>query len=75
MKEYIKFFDNLPLLGKLLFCLPVLNLGWAIYRICKGVSNNDMLFIVVGILWIVLDVAMWAVDLVTTVLFGKPILS
>lgn len=76
MKSYIKFFDNLPFLGKLLFCIPLLDIFWAIYRICKGVTKNNLILLVVGILWIVPGAAaLWAVDIITTILFGKPILS
>ena len=32
MKDVVKSFDNLPWLVKLLLCLPVLNIAWAIYR-------------------------------------------
>ncbi len=76
MKSYIKFFDGLPLLGKLLFCIPVLNFFWAIYRIVKGVVKSNILLLIIGILWIVPGGALlWLVDLITILLFGKPILS
>ena len=76
MKSYIKFFDGLSLLGKLLFCIPVLNIFWAIYRICKGIDKSNILLLIVGILWIFPGAAcLWLVDLVTIILFGKPILS
>ncbi len=76
MKSYIKFFDNLSLIGKLVFCIPVLNICWAIYRICKGIDKSNILLLIVGILWIVPGGAfLWLVDLITIILFGKPILS
>ena len=73
---FIKWMDNLPLLGKLIFCIPALNIVWAVYRIVKGVSKSNILLLIVGILWIVPGAAfLWLVDLVTILLFGKPILT
>ena len=73
MKDVIKSFDNLPWLVKLLFCLPVLNLAWAIYRIIKGVSEKKTAVLVAGILWIVPgSVICWVLDFVCTICFKKP---
>ena len=73
MKDVIKSFDNLPWLAKLVFCLPVLNLAWAIYRIVKGVCEKKTAVLMAGILWIVPGaVVCWVVDLVCTICFKKP---
>lgn len=73
MKDIVKSIDNLPWIAKMLFCLPVLNLLWAIYRIAKGSSTNNVLMLVVGILWIFLGTTvLWIVDLVCTIVWKKP---
>ena len=76
MKDLIKAIDQLPLIVKILFCIPALDIIWAVYRIVKGIVTNNMLLIIVGILWIVPGaVFAWLIDLVTTILKGKPILT
>ena len=73
MKDVIKSFDNLPWIAKLILCLPVLNLAWAIYRIVKGVSEKKTAVLVAGILWIVPgSVICWVLDLICTICFKKP---
>lgn len=73
MKDYVKAFDNLPWLVKLLFCLPGLNLLWAIYRICKGASTKNTAMLVVGILWLFVGTTvLWIVDFVCTIIWKKP---
>jgi hypothetical protein len=73
MKNLVKSFDNLPLIIKLILCLPVLNLAWAIYRICKGGSENRPLVLIAGIFWIFLGTTiLWIVDLICTIIWKKP---
>lgn len=75
MKDVIKSFDNLPWIAKLILCLPVLDLAWAIYRIVKGVSEKKTATLVAGILWIILgSVICWVVDLICTICYKKPTL-
>lgn len=72
---FVAAMDSLPWLVKLLLCIPALNIIWAIYRIVKGVSTKNVLTLVFGILWIVPgSVFCWLIDLVCTILFGKPTL-
>lgn len=74
MKDVVKSFDNLPWLVKLLLCLPVLNIAWSIYRICKGADTKNTLMLVVGILWIFVgSTVLWLVDLVCTIIYKKPV--
>lgn len=76
MKEFIKTIDNLPFALKLLFCIPALDIIWAIYRIIKGYSTNNTLLMIIGVLWIVPGVTIgWIIDIVTTLLNGKPVLT
>ena len=73
----IEAIDNLPLILKVIFCIPCLDIIWAIYRIIKGVETNSVLLIVVGVLWIIPGGAIcWVVDLITFLLNGsRPVLS
>lgn len=75
MKDVIKSFDNLPWIAKLILCLPVLNLAWAIYRIVKGVQEKNTAILVAGILWIIPgSVVCWVVDLICTICYKRPTL-
>lgn len=73
MKGFIKWMDSAPLLIKILFALPVLNVVYAIYRIAKGLDKGNLLLVIVGIIWIFLGTTiLWIVDLICIILFGKP---
>ena len=75
MKDYVKAFDDLPWLVKLLLCLPILDLLWAVYRIVKGAKQKNTLMLIAGILWIVPgSVVCWLADFVCTIISKKPTL-
>ena len=72
MKGFVKAIDNLPGVVKILLCLPVVDIIWAIYRIVKGVANGKPLLIVAGILWIILGaVILWLIDLICIIAFKE----
>ena len=76
MKDLIKAIDNLPWIAKVILCIPALDIVWAIYRIVKGIANNDLLLVVLGILWIVPGAAIgWIWDIITTILYKHPKLA
>ena len=76
MKELIKAIDDLPFIVKIILCIPVLDIVWAIYRIVKGIANNDTLLIVVGIVWILGGCTItWLWDMITTILYKHPKLA
>lgn len=66
MKAWVKFLDDLPLIGKIIFALPGIDgIAYGLYRIGKG-------RLIVGLLWIFLGFAiLWIIDLVTIILNGK----
>lgn len=68
--KFVKAIDNLPWLVKLLLCLPIVDIIWAVYRIVKGAVKKDVLLIVAGILWIVFGgVILWLIDLVSIIIW------
>lgn len=76
MKDFIKAIDNLPKLIKLILCIPVLDIIWAIYRIIKGVTKKNVILTVIGILWIVPGSMFgWIFDIITVILYGHPKLT
>ena len=76
MKEFIKAVDNLPWIVKIILALPGIDLVWAIYRIIKGIEKNDVVLIVIGIIWIIGGCTItWLWDLITTLLYKHPKLA
>ena len=72
MKDLIKAIDGLSDTVKILFCLPIINIIWAIYRIAKSVEANNTLGIVLGVLWIFAGaVFLWIFDLVYMIMYKK----
>jgi len=68
---FVSMTDNFPTWLKIIFCLPVLNLWYAIYRIVKGCSTNSPLMIIVGVIWIIVGTCLtWLIDLLCTI-FSK----
>ena len=76
MKELIKAIDNLPLIAKIILCLPFLDIVWAVYRIIKGITNEDNVLIIAGIVWIIGGCTItWVWDMITTLLYKHPKLA
>ncbi len=72
MQEYINAFDNLPLVVKIIFALPMLDILWAIYRLCKSLSKQNTVGIVLAVLMLIVCPALfWLVDIITLAFTGK----
>ncbi|MDE7100813.1 MAG: hypothetical protein K2O05_03060 [Anaeroplasmataceae bacterium] len=72
MNDLIKTFDDLPLIVKVILCIPMLDIIWSIYKICRSVSKSNVLGIILGILTIFPGAFfIWLIDLVTVLLNGK----
>lgn len=69
----IKAMDKMPWIVKLILCLPVLDIVWAVYRIIKGLEKKNGLMILIGILWIIPGaVICWLLDLICTIIYKRP---
>ncbi len=74
--SFVKAMDDLPLILKIILCIPFLDIIWAIYRIVKGVSTNNLLMVIIGILWIIPGSAfLWIVDIIAIILTNKLFLA
>lgn len=72
MKDIIKTFDNLPLILKIILALPGLDIIWAVYRLLRSLSKNNVVGIVLAVvLLFVCPAFFWIVDIITLVLSGK----
>ena len=72
MKELCKALDNLPKIVKILLCLPVLDIVWAIYRIGEAVANKNVIHLILGILWIFFGATIgWILDLISIIVANR----
>ena len=72
MKSLIKTFDDLPLLIKLILCIPAVAIVWVVYRICRSLLKDNMVGVIIGIVLVVVGIPfMWLVDLICILLNGK----
>lgn len=72
MKGLVKAFDELPKLVKFILALPVLDIVWAIYRLCRSLSKKSTLGIVLAIVMLfVCPAIFWLVDMITILVANK----
>ena len=74
MKDLVKGFDNLPWILKLILALPVIDgIAYGIYRIAKGIDQNNMAILIAGIVWILIGwfPLFWLIDFITVLFKGK----
>ncbi|MDE6407827.1 MAG: hypothetical protein K2K50_04405 [Anaeroplasmataceae bacterium] len=72
MKNLIKAFDDLPLIIKVILCIPMLDIVWSIYKIARSADKSNLLGIILGILTIIPGAFfIWIIDLVTVLLNNK----
>jgi hypothetical protein len=72
MKGLIKAFDGLPKIVKFILALPVLDIVWAIYRLCRSLNKGNVLGIVLAVIMLfVCPAIFWLVDMITIVLMNR----
>ncbi|MBO7525248.1 MAG: hypothetical protein J6T42_00430 [Clostridia bacterium] len=72
MKSFCKMMEELPLWAKIVLALPALDIIWAVYRIVKSAIKNNVVGILIGVLFIVLGLFPVAVfDIIYLVLYQK----
>ena len=75
MQELIRTVNGLPLIAKVILCIPVLDKFYSICRVVQGIAKGDVLWIVLGVLTVIPGAFfMWIVDLIWVLLKGHAIL-
>jgi hypothetical protein len=75
MSDLIKQVNALPLIVKLLLCIPCVEIFYGICRVVNGVCKNNIVWIVLAILTIIPGAFfMWILDLIWVLLKGHAIL-
>lgn len=72
MTGYVKWMNSRSRLVKILFCLPIIDILWAIYRIGGAIKNHDIIHLVLAIIWVFFGPWIgWILDLVFVILFNR----
>ena len=72
MKGLVKTFDSLPRLVKFILALPVLDIVWAVYRLCRSLAKKSTLGTVLAIVMLFLCPALfWLIDMITILVANK----
>ena len=75
MNELLKAVDGLPLILKVILCIPCIDVCYGICRIVKGASKNDVVWLILGILTVFPGAFfMWILDLIWVLTKGHALL-
>ena len=71
MNQFIKWMDNRSRLVKILFCLPIIDIIWGVYRVLGAIKNKNWFHLVLAIIWLfIAGFVGWVLDLVCIILFN-----
>lgn len=71
MDSFIKWMDGRSRLVKILFCLPIIDIIWGVYRVLGAIKNKNWLHLVLAIIWVfIAGFVGWVLDLVCIILFS-----
>lgn len=72
MKDFIKTFDELNLVVKIILALPLLDIIWVVYRLIKSIDQNNTLGIVLAVLLLIFGFPfLWLIDIITLAISNK----
>ena len=72
MKNYCKWMDGHSRLVKIIFCIWILDIFWAVYRIGRAAAAKNWLHMVLGILWVLFAGFLgWVLDLIWILLNNR----
>jgi len=75
MKELLKQVDELPLIVKVLLCIPCVEIFYGVCRIVNGVVKNDLMWIILAVLTVFPGAFfMWILDLIWVLTKGHAFL-
>ena len=73
MGTYCKWMEKNPKWLKIVLCLWILDITWAIWRIFKSFKNGSFIQLVLAILWIIAAGTVgWVLDIIWILLFDYP---
>ena len=70
MRDYVKWMEEQPRVLRIILCIFVLDISWAVYRIGRAVVNKNWFHMVLGIIWVFVGGSVaWILDLIWMILF------
>ena len=64
--------EKLPLLGKILLALPMIDIVWVVYRIVRSADKQSTFGILLGVLAIIIGIPfLWLIDIITILVTGN----
>ncbi|MBD5631915.1 MAG: hypothetical protein HDP34_01625 [Clostridia bacterium] len=75
MDELLKAVEGLPLIVKVLLCIPCVDVFYGICRIVKGAVKNDIVWLILGVLTVFPGAFfIWILDLIWVLTKGHALL-
>lgn len=69
---FVGWIEGLPVILKLILCIPVIDVVWSVWRLMKAIAVNDPVRIVLALLFLILGIPfIWVLDLVFVLLTGN----
>jgi len=70
MRDFCKWMEEQPRILRIILCIFVLDISWAVYRIGRAVVNKNWVHMVLGIIWVFIGGSVaWILDLIWMILF------
>lgn len=71
MSSFINWMDSRSRVVKILFCLPIVDILWGLYRLFAAIIKKDWLELVLAILWIIIAAEIgWIFDIICILVTG-----
>ena len=71
MRAFIDWMNGRSRLVKILFCLPIVDILWGVYRLGGAIINKNILHIVLAVVWIIWGGFIgWILDLICILITG-----
>lgn len=73
MREYCKWMESQPKIIKIILCIWILDVTWAVYRIGRAAVARNWFHMVLAILWVFLafGIVGFVLDLIWVILFDR----
>ena len=71
MRAFLDWMNERSRLVKILFCLPIVDILWGLYRLFNAIADKNWLRLVLAIIWIIWGGFIgWVLDLVCIIITG-----
>ena len=72
MDSYIKWLEGQSKVVRIILCISILDIFWAVYRIGRAVVAKNWLHLILGIIWVFVGGSVaWILDLIWMIIFDR----